>query len=190
LGNKSGYFNANDIAREAAKEAIKLYKQQERNDIKKNRLHNTGLLLNHYIDFLDHYELIKYKSSDIINEFVDDLGLSDLGMNEQDEVYIYSIKRSKIRTKIMISQIEAAVCIVRADMKERNEIEKIKAFELLYMDRSKKNIKFNQKVKLVAEQMTAIGMPCSDSSVRRWADEILNEVSVKLFGVDGLRLDI
>lgn len=186
MSNKSNYINANELAREAAMEAFKIYKQQERNDIKKNRLHNTGLLLNHYMDFIDHYETIKYKASDII----DDLEVSEICPTDQDEVIIYSIKRSKIRTKIMISQIEAAVCIVRLDMKQKNETEKIKAFELLYMDKSKKNIKYNSKVKSVAEEMTALGMPCSDSSVRRWSDEMLKEISVKLFGVDGLRLDV
>lgn len=179
--NKSGYINSIELAKETAIEALKLYKKQERENIKKNKLHNTGLLLDHYFDFVDHYEKIKYKASDIIDE----LDPVEVDMVSQDDIIIYSIKRSKIRTKIMINQIETAVKMVQAQMKAKNEIEKYNVFVKLYMDRDKKDLRFNQRVKSVAEESN-----CGESSVRRWSSEILNELSIKIFGVDGLRLEI
>jgi Zn-dependent metalloprotease len=85
----------------------------------------------------------------------------------------------------MIRQIESAMELLKKDMKNKNETEKAAVIEKLYMDRSKKEYKYNQRVKVVAEELN-----CSESSVRRWANEMLTELSVKLFGVDGLRLEL
>lgn len=180
MGNKPGYMSINEVAKEAALEAFKIYKQQEKANMKKTRLHNTGLLLNHYIDFLDHYEQIKYKASDI----QDDLS-PDIDKIELDDIMIYSIKRSKIRTMIMIRQIETAVALLKVKMKDKNQMEKYHVIEKLYMDRSKSKLEFNPRVNLVADELH-----CSDSSVRRWNSEMLNELSISLFGVDGLRLEL
>ncbi len=178
---KRGMYNVNDIAREAALEAIKIYKQQEKEKVRKTRLHNTGLLLENYLDFVAHYEQIKYKASDI----QESLYIDEREMVDMDDVIIQSIKRSKIRTKIMISQIETAMAMVQSKMAAKGEEEKIKVIKLLYMDREKQNFKFNQRVQLIAEEIH-----CSESSVRRWNTEMLNEFAVLLFGVDGLRLDV
>jgi hypothetical protein len=107
------------------------------------------------------------------------------GIISQDHIIIYSIKGSKIRTKIMINQIDTAVKMVEAQMKAKNEIEKYNVFVKLYMDWQKNDIRFNQRVKVTPDENN-----CGESSVRRWSCEILNELSIKLFGVDGLRLEI
>lgn len=179
--NRSGYVNTRELAKEAALEALRQFRKEERQKVKKTRLHNTGLLMDHYIEFIDYYEKIKYRASDI----EDDLDPIEAEMVSQDDIIIYSIKRSKIRTKIMINQIESAVSMVEAQMKAKGEEEKYKVIQMLYMDRDKKDIKFNQRVKLVADEIK-----CSESSVRRWNTEMLNELSEKLFGVDGLRLEL
>ena len=70
-------------------------------------------------------------------------------------------------------------------MKCKKEPEKYHVFEALYLDRRTKEMKFNIRIKLVAEAMFI-----SESSARRWNTEMLNKLAVKLFGVDGLRLDI
>jgi hypothetical protein len=41
-----------EIAKEAALEALREYKKEERNSIKSNKLHNTGLLLDHSSNLL------------------------------------------------------------------------------------------------------------------------------------------
>jgi hypothetical protein len=179
--NKAGYINTSELAREAALEALREFRKEERAKVKKTRFHNTGLLMDHYLEFIDYYEKIKCRASDI----VEDLDPEDADMIEQDDIIIYSIKRSKIRTKIMINQIDAAVAMVHAQTLARNEKEKYKVIELLYMDRNKQNIRYNQRIQMVAEEIS-----CSESSVRRWSSEMLNEISEKLFGVDGLRLEL
>ena len=184
--NRSGYLNAKDLAVEAAQEAIKLYKKEEKDRSRKDAFHNTGLLMSKYIELVEHYENIKYRSSEIEDLF-DAQTFED---TTQDDIIIQSIKRSKIRTMIIISQINTTVKLLEVSMKEKGETEKYEAVKLLYMDPAKKELKYYQRVKLVVEEMTVRGIPCSDSSVRRWSNEMLNELSVKLFGVDGLRIDI
>ena len=186
MGNRSGYMNSKELAVEAAKEAIKLFKKEEKEKNKRNRLHNTGLLMSKYIELQEHYETIKYRATEI----EEDLEPVDFKAITQDDIIIDSIKRSKIRTMIILSQINSAVKLLEASMKQKNESEKCEVLRRLYMDPSKKDLKFNAKVKEVAENMTAAGIPCSESTVRRWSNEMLNELSVKLFGVDGLRMDI
>lgn len=181
MANKSGYLNAQDIATTAALEALRQFRKEEKQNVKKNRLHNTGLLMDHYLEFIDYYEKIKYKGSDI----VDELEFDEQEMISQDDVIIYSIKRSKIRTKILICQIEAAVEMTENQMKAKNEAEKFEVVRLLYMDKELKDNKFNQRIQMIAERIK-----CGESTVRRWNNEMLNELSEKLFGVDGLRLDI
>ena len=173
--------NTKESVREIAFEVLKLYKQEEKNNVKKARFRNTGLLLNHYIDFVDHYENIKYKASDIQNE----LDLIESKMIEIDDIYIQSIKRSKIRTKIIVHHIEAAIDMLKSKMKNKNEPEKYDIIERLYMDRNIIDMKFNARIKFVSDSCN-----CSESSARRWNSEMLNELSVLLFGVDGLRLEL
>lgn len=185
MDNKTKEF-AIEVAREVARETYKLCKKEDSDKAKKSKLHNTGLLMNKYCELKAHYENIKYKASDI----ADDLVSLDFDSATQDDIIIHSIKRSKIRTMIIISQIDSCVKLLEASMKEKNELEKIEAIKRLYMDDFVKELKFYVRVQVVAKDMTEAGMPCSESSVRRWSNEMLNELSVKLFGVDGLRMDI
>lgn len=185
-GNKSGYINSHELAVDAAREAIKLYKREEKDKVKKDRLHNTGLLMSRYVELAEHYENIRYKATEI----EEDLEPTDFKAVTQDDIIIDSIKRSKIRTMIILSQINSAVKFLEVSMKQRNEKEKCEAFKRLYMDAGKKDMKFYVKIKTVVTDMTNAGMPCSESTVRRWSSEMLDELSIKLFGVDGLRLDI
>jgi len=55
----------------------------------------------------------------------------------------------------------------------------------LYFKKELKDLKFNSRVSKVAELLN-----CSESSVRRWNNEVLKKLSVMLFGVDGMRIDL
>ena len=50
--NKNGMVNFSEIAKEAALEAIKIYRKQEKEKQRKSSLHNIGLLMSHYLDFI------------------------------------------------------------------------------------------------------------------------------------------
>ncbi len=179
--NKSGFLNAKELAKEAALEAIKTFKQQEKDQVKKRRLHNTGLLLENYLDFLDYYNSIKYKAEDI----QDSLDPVEFDVVYIDDIFIDSIKRSKVRTMIIIKQIETAVEKIQEEMTVCNEVEKYNAVNYLYFKKELKDLKFNSRVSKVAELLN-----CSESSVRRWNNEVLKKLSVMLFGVDGMRIDL
>lgn len=174
--NKSGYMNAKDIAKEAATEAVKEYIRQEKDRLRKRRYHNMGLLMDNYLEFLEHYKEIKYKASEI----ADDLALEEFDEVYLDDIYIEAIKKSKVRTMIMIRLIESSIDRLR----NTADPEKVKVIEKLYMDLENKKIKFNARVSVVAEQI-----PCSERTVRRWNTEMLNELAKKIFGVDGLRIE-
>lgn len=169
------------IAREAALEAVAAYDKKKTEKKKKTTFHNTGLLMNNYLDFIEHYEKIKCNASDSL----DDLDELETEIVEQDDVIIYSIKRSKIKTKIMIHQIETAIALVKNKMTIRGEPEKFEVIELMYMDPSKKDMKFHERVKLVSDQLN-----CGESTVRRWNNEMMDEISKKLFGYDALRIEV
>ena len=186
MGKRSGMVNANEIAKSAALEALKIYKKEEKDKTRKAAFHNTGLLLENFLGFIEHYENIRYKASDI----QDELDPIEYDMVANDDIIIYSIKRSKIRTKVMIRHIETAVKLLEIEMAKKGEVDKITVFRKLYMDPAKKDYKYNKRVEIVEQEMSNMGKPCSQSTIRRWANDILEKLSVKLFGVDGLKLDI
>ncbi|ABO51121.1 hypothetical protein Dred_2611 [Desulforamulus reducens MI-1] len=163
------------IARAAAKEALKEHKEEERQRVKRIRYQNTEMLLKNYLNLMDHYENAKDRASDIMD--LDDLDL--------DEVIVKAIKRSRTRTVIMITLIETCLEILKLRMSAKGQTEKYEVINSLYLDKARRDIQFGELVKTVAEELH-----CSEPSVRRWKNEMVNELSILIFGVDGLRLDI
>lgn len=166
-------LNVQEIARAAAKEALKEHKEEERQRVKRTRYHNTELLLKNYLSLLDHYENSKDKASDIME--LDD---------EMDEVIVKAIKRSRIRTAIMITQIETCLGILKLRMSVKGQPEKYEVIDSLYLDKDRRDMPFGELVGVVAEELN-----CSEPSIRRWKNEMITELSILIFGVDGLKLD-
>jgi tRNA U34 5-carboxymethylaminomethyl modifying enzyme MnmG/GidA len=174
-GSKAMQINIQEIATVAAKEALKQQKDEERQRTRKNRFHNTELLLNHYLDLQDHYNNSKDSSSDVV----------DLEELDVDEVIIYAIKRSKKRTKVMINQIETSIELLKIKMARKNQSEKYEVIYRLYLDPARRDIEWGEKMRIIAQELY-----CSTDSVRRWKNEMIRELSVFLFGVDGLQLEV
>ncbi|EPR12487.1 hypothetical protein [Ruminiclostridium papyrosolvens] len=170
------------VLREAALEALKEYRKEEREKVRKGRLRNTRLLMDNYLEFVDHYDNIKSSANEVIEDIEEGLDFDNANMGD---IIIQSIKRTKVRTKIMIRHIETVVDLLKKDMEAKNESEKYKVIELLYMDESKKNMKFNKKVEEVASELN-----CGESTVRRYNTEMIDKLAIKLFGVDGLKLEL
>ncbi|HBV97765.1 MAG: hypothetical protein JL50_03015 [Peptococcaceae bacterium BICA1-7] len=167
-----------DIAKAAAAEALKEFKDEERQQIRRTRYHNTELLLKKYLSLLDHYENAKDKVSDIIS-------VEDLEELDVDDVIIKAIKRSRVRTLIMITQIDTCLNILRLKQASKGQPEKYEVIYCLYLDRARRDIAWGELIEAVAHELN-----CSTDSVRRWKNEMVRELSILLFGVDGLRLDI
>lgn len=175
MGKKPSAVNIQEIARTAALEALKIQKEEERQQIRRTRYHNTELLLKNYLNLLDHYENAKDKASDIM----------DLEELDVDEVIIKAIKRSRVRTIIMIQQIETCLEILKLRQVSRGQPEKYEVIECLYLDKARRDVQFKDLVEAVAEELN-----CTERSVYRWRNEMVRELSILLFGVDGLKLDM
>ncbi|WP_236860190.1 hypothetical protein [Candidatus Formimonas warabiya] len=168
-----------EIAKAAAREALKLQRDEERQRIRKNRFHNTELLLKNYMSLMDHYENAQDKASE---ELLESLGCDDM---DPDDVIIQSIKRSRVRTRIMINHIETYMEVLRFRLKSRSQEEKYEVIYRLYLDRARRDISWGEKVQIIAEELH-----CSTDSVRRWKNEMVDELSILLFGIDGLKLEM
>jgi len=175
--SKKNPEKAFDIARSAAVEAVKIVKEEERQRNKRTRYHNTELLLKNYLNLLDHHENAKAKASDIMN-------LEEIDL-DVDDVIIQSIKRSRVRTLIMITQIETCLDILRLRQASKNQSEKYEVIYCLYLDKARRDLERGELIAAVAQELN-----CGAATVHRWKNEMVRELSILLFGVDGLRLDI
>lgn len=178
-------IDVDDRARATALEAVRLYRKEEREQIKRTGYHNMRTLMENYLDLVEHYEKIKYRAKDL-EDYLENMDIYGVDTGtEEGEIRIEAIKRSKTRTLIMVTQIQAAVAMLKRDMEAKNEVEKYQTITMLYMDQNKRGMKFNQRVNAVADDVK-----CDPVTIRRWNSEMLNKLAVKLFGVDGLRLDV
>lgn len=179
----------NNISKECKKgpqndiivEALRTFRKEERERRKKRQFQNMQRLMESYLDFIELLERIQYKADSNLS-YLENL---DFEVSELNEVNVQSIMRSKVRTEIMVSHIEGAVALLKSKMERRGEYEKYQVIKLLYMDPDKKDFKITQRLDIVADEIK-----CHKDTVRRWNNEMLNELSKFIFGVDGLRMDI
>ncbi|MDB8790642.1 hypothetical protein PN398_07905 [Romboutsia sp. 1001216sp1] len=151
------------------KEVVKEIKKEEETKKKKGAYHNTRLLMKNYNDLKLHYEKAKSEVKDI------DDGTINLKDIDEDVLYILSIKRSRIKTLIMISHIDVALKALKEKQRNVGTIEKYKALELYYIK--------NNTYEKIAEKLN-----CSVISVRRWINDMIKEMSVFLFGIEALKI--
>lgn len=176
MSKKSGTINIQEIARTAAIEALKLQKNDERMRIRKNRFHNTELLLKNYLGLVEHFETAQDKALE------EEVYSEDL---DKQDIIIQSIRRSKIRTKVMIRQIEICLEILRVRMIAKGQPERYDVIQKLYLEPGKLSMQWTERIETVASEIL-----CGEASVRRWKNDMINELSILLFGVDGLQLEV
>lgn len=149
--------------------AIDRYKATEKRMIQKNRFHNTELLLRHYNSLKAHYD----NAIDNLQQVQD---IVDFEYTDEDELYIKSIRRSKSRTLIMIAHINAAVEELEERLVVEGQPEKFMVIREVYFE--------GKTFAKMAEKLN-----CSEMTVRRWKNEMIEEISLLLFGIEGLKLD-
>lgn len=165
-------YNVDEAIKKATKEAIREYDKEKKQEQKRNVFHNTKLLLKHYNDLKTHVN----NAIDDVNSIECDLG--EFGdITDRDELYISSIRRSKSKTLIMIAHIEMAMEQLRKKQYRLCSSEKYKALEKYYF--------YEKTYEQIAEELN-----CGVITVRRWVNEMINELSILLFGIDGLKLDM
>lgn len=163
------------VARTAASVAIEKYQQEQQEREKQKfdrRLRNVKLLLRNYRSFAKHTADIKL---DIV-ELDEKLELDDL---DTDEFAITSIKRSKNKTLALVKFINKTLQIYKLMCEQTGNEEDIKKYEAiyyLYIAESKKTVAEICECQYVAER-----------TVYRNVNKAYEDLSVLIFGVDGLR---
>lgn len=150
--------------KEIIKEAIREYRKEEQNKAKKNIEHNTKLLMKNYNSFQQFVDNAITSAKDL------DINIEGL---EPDELYIYSIKKSKTRTILMLAQIDVALDLLKRKQKRLKTMIKYKAFKRFYID--------EKTIRDIAEELH-----CSELTIRRYINEMTQNLGIYLFGADGL----
>lgn len=169
-------INIKETINEAVMVAIREYDKEKKQQQREKTIHNTKLLLKHYNDLKTHME-----------KAIDDFGkLKKYELRETeyfnidrslDDLYIASIKSSKAKTLIMIGHIDMAMKQLRMKQKKLGTSEKYKALEMLYLE--------EKTYENLVEYFN-----CGVNTPRRWINEMVDELSILLFGLDGIKLDL
>lgn len=161
-----------EIINKAAKTAINEYNKERKQEEKKNVFHNTKLLLKNYNNLKEHIENaiddVKQLETDLIDDIIDN--------TNKDELYILSIKRSKSKTLIMIAHIDAALEMLKNKQHKICADEKYKALEMFYIN------------EMTYEEISN-ELNCTERTARRWINEMIDELSIYLFGIEGVKLN-
>ena len=158
-----------EVVKSIAKEAVKEYVKEQEKNRKKTALHNAKLLMTNY-------NTLKLNVEEGISEInqIDYSELEDI-YDTDDVMYIESIRRSKIRSLIMIAHIEKCLELLKRDLEKKDELDKYKVFiEILVEQKTHED---------VAEAYNVVPM-----TVYRWVKELLGKLSIYLFGIDSLTL--
>lgn len=155
--------------------------QKEKDERRKSRfdrrLRNTDLLLKNYNKFVAHCNTAIYTSQQLKQSNAIDILDEVENETDEDEVYVRSIMRTKERTIIIVNHIKRILSYYKFIM--RSEPEKIRKYNVmvgLYLEKKT----YNQ----LAEELY-----CSTKTIERDRKEGIEDISVLIFGVDGLKLD-
>lgn len=152
-------------------------------DAKKNtsktdkRYHNTRLLLRNYHEFKQHC----IECSNSIDEIDDTLEAWELTLARQDEDYIKSAKRTKVRTQIIVDLIDRFLDVHRKEAENRHDMNKLRRATII----DKMYISDNLTMEKLAEQLE-----CDVATVSRQHRMTINELAVLFFGIEGLKLQV
>ncbi|MCM1220857.1 MAG: hypothetical protein NC548_40865 [Lachnospiraceae bacterium] len=150
------------LIQKAARAAVQEYKRQEEKDKRQNKYHNTFTLMKCYRDAVFHIQ----------NAVSDGEQLELKGMTEeQQRVYLESVRRSRFKTLIMTAHIDKAVEEIERRRKAAGREVEYKAFELYFMQ--------GREYAEIAEELET-----GKNTPRRWVTAIINELSVLLWGID------
>ena len=158
---------ADELINKAVKAAIKEYSKEQKAERKRKALHNTKLLLKNY-------NKIKSSVDEAISE-ANQLDQYATGFDEKEDIYIASIRRSKLKSLIVITHIDHAMAIVQDEYTKKGTPEKYDAFVDCFMYDT-------------TYEDAAVMYFSSKTSISRWINEVTYELSIQLFGVDGINL--
>lgn len=154
-----------EIIDDAVKRALAAVKAQTRQQERGKVLYNTRILMESYREMRRHVE-------NAISE-VEELEVEEFQFLKSENVHLESVRRMKLRTAMMIANIDRAMSELEAEQAENGTSYKYEAFKMHYID----GVTFEE----VAERLN-----CGKNTPARWSKDMMRRMSVKLFGVDGI----
>lgn len=158
-----------------ALDRISKEKEEKRKSRFDRRLRNTDLLLKNYNKFVAHCNTALYTSRQL--KQANAIDILDEVEDDEDEVYVRSIMRTRERTFLIVNHIKRILGYYKYITKSEPEKErKYRVLVGLYIDKKT----YSQ----MAEELY-----CSTKTIERDRKDAIEELSVLIFGVDGLKLD-
>jgi len=147
--------------RKIVQETLEAEKRIQRNKI----LYNTRILMEQYIEMRKHVE-------NAIAE-VEEMEATEFESLMQENTHLESVRRTKLKTAMMIANIDRAMEELRQEYEEKQMLYKYESFRAHYID----GLSFEE----VAEIQN-----CGKNTPSRWSKELIRKMSVKLFGIEGI----
>ena len=158
-----------EVARLAAREALKEHEKQLRREKRIKVFQNTKKLMENYNRICQSVEEGVAELSDMDNG-------DELEEFTGEDIFINSIIKSKLRSIVMIGHIDKCLKLLEDEECRKNTHEKYLAFKYFYLD--------GMTYESIAE-IYGYG----ERTARRWITELTGILSVYLFGADALMLD-
>lgn len=154
-----------ELINAAVKRAIAADKAQNQQHERGKVLYNTRILMESYREMRRHVETA-------ISE-IEELNAEEFQPLKSENAHLESVRRTKLRTAMMIANIDRAMSELEAEQAEIGLSYKFEAFKMHYID----GVAFEK----VAERLN-----CGKNTPARWSKDMMRRMSVKLFGVDGI----
>lgn len=154
-----------EIIDAAVKRALAAEKAQIRQQERGKVLYNTRVLMESYREMRRHVEKA-------ISE-VEEMDIEEFQPLKTENTHLESVRRTKLRTALMIANIDRAMAEVETEQEEAGTSYKYEAFRAHYID--------GKTFEEVADALN-----CGKNTPARWSKDIMRRMSVKLFGVDGI----
>ncbi|NDO32828.1 helix-turn-helix domain-containing protein, partial [[Clostridium] clostridioforme] len=153
-----------EVARLAAREALKEHEKQLRREKRIKVFQNTKKLMENYNRICQSVEEGVAELSDMDNG-------DELEEFTEEDIFINSILKSKLRSIVMIGHIDKCLKLLEDEECRKNTHEKYLAFKYFYLD--------GMTYESIAE-IYGYG----ERTARRWITELTGILSVYLFGAD------
>jgi hypothetical protein len=174
-----------DIAKIAAGEVLNEYAKEQNRKDRNYWFGRTKLLLENYDDLKQHIAKAKDSAKEVLNSS-DDIDLEGADpyfeneydmdiLAEEPDVFINSIKRNRAATIVIMSHIDTNLKLLSIKVSKEGNYEKYQLMKQIYFH--------GGEFTVVADQFHV-----SEATARRWANDMIRQLSVLMFGMSGIQL--
>lgn len=160
---------AEQLAKDAAMEAIKEYDKSQKKSKRVKIFQNAKKLM-------ENYNRICQSVTDGVAELSDMDNSDELEEFTEEDIFINSILRSKLRSIVMIAHIDKCLYLLEQEEIQKGTPEKYQVFKAFYID----EMSYESIEEMYGNQ---------ERTARRWITELTNILGVYLFGSDAIMLD-